>query len=403
MKKFLILIVLFTVCACAVDNSNPVDNNEFTDQTAVDDEKQDKFLPSNDEHVDSAVDSEVDEMVDETINDEDSSDDDPIVLEGVSGLSAVNTIDSIDLSWTNPTMNGFESIVIRLDQVKYPETENDGTEVYNGTDETYSESTVNAGDKYYYSVFACYGDQGCSDPAFVSAQPCYTQLDVVFVMDVSTTMSDILSDLENEIGLVWDFVAGKFENETPRFGLAVFVDDVLMTNSGEPFATVADIKTEFNKWYTHTSSNQQTQSTASNLDFPENSLDALALSATDFNWRDPNKTLKIVIHATDDTFLEKPSSFSSGIAMEHTYDETVALLVQEKVRVGAFAAKIGGSTGTTNVQPGFFTDYNSKPSIPEATGGEVYFIGDVKNGTTHMYDSVNTFIENVMCRSYEDK
>jgi len=404
MKKFFILIFLFTICACSVDDSTPFDGDGITDQTTTDNEKQDEFLPSNDDQPDIAVDNEIDDLVDDLIiDDEDTVDDDQIVLEGVSGLTVTDTIDSITLSWTNPVAEGLESIVIRLDSIQYPQSVNDGTEVYNGIAETYLESTVKAGEKYYYSVFACYGNQGCSDPAYVSAQPCYSQLDVVFVMDVSTTMSNILSELEGEIGLVWDFVAGKFPDETPHFGLTVFVDDVLMTNSGQPFGAVGDIKTEFNKWYTHTSTNEQTQSTASNLDWPENSLDALAVSATDFNWRNSAETLRIVIHATDDTFLEKPDKFDSNIAAEHTYDETVALLVQEKVRVGAFAAKIGGSTGTTNVEPGFFTDYNSRPSIPEATGGEVYFIEDVKDGTIHMYDSVNTFIENVMCRSYDDK
>ncbi|HQB11252.1 MAG TPA: hypothetical protein PLW37_15425 [bacterium] len=73
------------------------------------------------------------------------------------------------------------------------------------------------------------------------------------------------------------------------------------------------------------------------------------------------------------------------------------------MRVGAFAAKKGGSTGTTNVEPGFFTDYNGKPSIPVATGGEVYLIDDVNAGTLHIYETVNAFIENTMCKTYDEK
>jgi hypothetical protein len=394
-----------------VDESAVDNNNVFEDNSNFSDDGNDRSgLPDNEmtdnsqSDVNEINDEEKDDVTqDEGPDDNEQDDTDQIVLAGVSGLSVDATIDSIDLTWTNPTMEGFENVVVILNDSQSPQSTTDGTEVYNGIDETYSETTVEAGKYYYYAVFACYGDLGCSKPAYAYAQPCYTQLDVVFSIDVSTTMSDILSDLENEIGLVWDFVADNFPDETPHFGLSVFVDDYLLTNSGQPFASVLDIKTEFNNWYTHTSSNEQTQSTAANYDWPENSLDALAVSATDFNWRDSAETLRIIIHATDDTFLEKPDSFSSGIAVEHTYDETVALLVQEKIRVGAFAAKIGGSTGTTNVEPGFFTDYNSKSSIPVATGGEVYFIEDVKDGTIHMYDSVNTFIENVMCRSYDDK
>jgi len=411
MKFFFTFLIVLIFSGCAVDENLAFDESSKND-SSVDLEQDDKSLPVSDEVItDSEVeDNEVedkeaaDNTSDSEITDEEEpSDDDQVKLEGVIGLSADSSIDSIDLIWKNPTMEGFEKVVVVLDNDAYAQTPVDGTEVYSGTDETYSETTVEAGKNYFYSVFACYGDLGCSDPSYVSAQPCYSQLDVVFVMDVSTTMRDILADLENEIGLVWDFVEGKFPDETPHFGLSVFVDDYLLTNSGQPFSTVQEIKTEFNNWYTHTSTNEQTQSTASNMDWPENSLDALAVSATDFNWRDSDKTLRIVIHATDDTFLEKPNKFDSDIAVEHTYDETVALLVQEKVRVGAFAAKIGGFSQDVDVEPGFFTDYNSKPSIPQATGGEVYFIEDVKDGTIHMYDSVNTFIENVMCRGYDDK
>ena len=409
MKNFVILLITFVFVSCSVDDGTIVDQNGFPDNSSVSDnenndsgELPDNTVPDNSQNDNGVNTGDEDTFpVDEEADNE--QDDDEMVLEGVSGLSVNATINSIDLTWTNPTMEGFENVIIVLNDSQSPQSTTDGTEVYDGTDETYSETVVEAGKNYYYAVFACYGDLGCSEPAYTYAQPCYTQLDVVFSIDVSTTMSDILSDLENEIGLVWDFVADNFPDETPHFGLSVFVDDYLLTNSGQPFASVLDIKTEFNNWYTHTSSNEQTQSTASNYDWPENSLDALAVSATDFNWRDSAETLRIIIHATDDTFLEKPDKFDSNITVEHTYDETVALLVQEKIRVGAFAAKIGGRLDNIDVEPGFFTDYNGKPSISEATGGEVYFIEDVKDGTIHMYDSVNTFIENVMCRSYDDK
>lgn len=370
-----------------------------TDDIAGGDEEKDESdiidIPDGDETTESDL---PDETVDETGNDALPDADTPSQwLDPVTGLTIDIEIDQLTLAWQNPTMAGLTDIKVVRSVIAFPQNIFDGDLLYEGLDETYADSSVDSGKSHFYSVFACYGELGCSEPAVMGGIPCYDRMDLVFVMDVSTSMGYILSDLENEIGEVWDQVSQKVET-TPRMGLTVFVDDVTVVNDGStPYATVEQIKGDFHSWYQHTSSNEQTQSTEGNYDWPENSLDGLALTAKNFQWRDPAKALRIIILATDDTFREKPASFSSGIAAQHTYDETVTLLKEGRIRVAAFAAKIGGSTGTTDVQPGFFTPYNGKEPIPAATGGTVFFIDDVKSGTLSLVDAITGFVETERC------
>jgi hypothetical protein len=412
MKRFVFLAMLIFCIgfvSCVVeddDSSNQFDDSDNgksgSDTNDLPDEE--NRLPDNNEETND--DSEIDQPDDsvDTIDDFDDEPDDIIdeKLQEVSALFAEDTVDAINLSWKNPEMEGFQYVVVSMRMDQYPLDKDDGTVIYQDSGESVTVENAELGETYFFTVFACYGSRGCSEGVKVYAQPCYHHLDIVFSMDVSTTMGFILADLENEIGLVWEFVEENF-SEAPRVGLTVFVDDVTVTNDGEAFESQAALKSEFNKWYNHTSTNKQTQSGLSNGDWPENSLDSMAYSARDFDWRDSSDTLRIIIHATDDTFYEYPEKFSNGIAVEYTYDETVDLLVQEKIRVAAFAALLGGKFGNTNVEPGFSSDYNGKESIPDATGGEVYSIKDVKDGNVHMYQAVNDFIENAMCKSYDQK
>ncbi|HPV21483.1 MAG TPA: hypothetical protein PK102_07595 [bacterium] len=409
MKKLtMFLIPLFLMLSCSVSDEDLAtdDINGHDDNSLASDESDEQGAGTDDE-TELPDDNKVDEnqttdKEDNTPDEENTDEEQTVTLQEVQQLYSVDKIDSIDLFWKSPAMAGFEKTVIVRKTGDYPADMNDGTTVYDAIGENYSDADVEAGTEYYYRVFACYGELGCSKGIFLLGKPCFSQLDIVFVMDVSTTMKNMLGILENEIGQVWEFTDKNFNGET-QFGLTVFVDDVTVTNEGKTFASADAIKAEFNKWYNFTSTNKQTQSSVANGDWPENSLDGLALTAKGFEWRDAEQTLRLVILATDDTFYESPAKFSSNIAVQHTYDETVTLLVDGKMRVGAFAAKKGGSTGTTNVEPGFFTDYNGKPSIPVATGGEVYLIDDVNAGTLHIYETVNAFIENTMCKTYDEK
>jgi hypothetical protein len=240
-------------------------------------------------------------------------------------------------------------------------------------------------------------DEIASDSWTGTSTDCYQNIDIVFVLDVSTSMGYILDTLRKEIGKVWNAAAAI--STEPHFGLVVFVDDTTMTNSGQTYTQVSGIQAKFKQWYDHTSTNEQTQSAAGNSDWPENTLDGLYSAASDFAWRDLSDTLHVVIHATDDTFREKPDSFTSGLLANHTYAETVALLQSKEIRVASFAAHIGGEDGATNVAAGFYGPWKGQTAIPAATSGQVYNIDDV-GGSISLVDAINGFVLQELCEDY---
>ena len=201
---------------------------------------------------------------------------------------------------------------------------------------------------------------------------CHRAIDIVFVLDVSTSMTGFMAILEEEIGLVWQKAVELSRGEEPHFGLVVFVDDYLLVSE----ATYADqeaIQADFHTWYTHTQSNGQTLSNIPNFLMPENSLDALRGAAMEYPWRDGDDILRIVIHASDAGFLEYPANFSSpDLPAQHTYQETVRALQDGKIRVATFA-------DTLNPE-GFFTKYQGQPPIPQATSGFAFDLYALRGG-----------------------
>jgi hypothetical protein len=242
-----------------------------------------------------------------------------------------------------------------------------------------------------------------SDVAPPDAIVCTDALDVVFVIDVSTSMADEIDQVRGGMDRIW--AAAEALTTDTQFGLVVFVDDVVAVNGCAPFADLATMQAEFIDWREFTSTNAQPGGGASsNTDCPENSLDALYTAATTCPWR-PDAT-HIVIHVTDDTFVESPLTLSSivgigGIMVQNTYLETIDALVAAEVRVGSFAAPGMGEwcgAGTSpNVGQGFHEPYNSAESIPDATGGAVWSIRDVRAGTLDMAEAINEFTEAEYC------
>jgi hypothetical protein len=76
------------------------------------------------------------------------------------------------------------------------------------------------------------------------------------------------------------------------------------------------------------------------------------------------------------------------------------MLQDREIRVASFAAHLGGPTGTANVEPGFFTDYNSMSPIPSATSGGVFDIDDVFNDTLSLTEAINEFVLEELCTEY---
>ncbi|HWB81390.1 MAG TPA: vWA domain-containing protein [Nannocystaceae bacterium] len=228
---------------------------------------------------------------------------------------------------------------------------------------------------------------------------CMNNVDIVFVIDVSTSMGEFIGLLSDEILAVDAAVQELNLPQEPHYGLAVFVDDAQLLNSGNPYDDVLALQADFDMWAAFTSSNQQVGGGNGNFTFPENSIDGLWLAAEEFDWRPAATTDRLVIHVTDDTFWDGPTN-QNGVAIVHGYAETVEALQDNTVRVFSFADQIGGSCECEDVTPGWSNPYMGMTAIPEATDGGVFDINQILSSMISLTASIDEAVENSHCDPY---
>lgn len=226
---------------------------------------------------------------------------------------------------------------------------------------------------------------------------CGVAIDLVFTVDVSTSMRDEVAAIRDGIDRI--FTAATSLTDDARFFLVVFVDDVVVVDGCMPFTTAASLQTELADWVEFTRSERQPGGAPfRNTDCPENSLDAIRLAATTCPWREATRLL---IHVTDDTFVERPQTLSGGVPVQSTYAETLDALVRHEVRVGAFAApgagEVCGAGASPDVGQGFHGPYAGLESLPEATGGRAWSIREVRAGTLDMATAITQMIVEEHC------
>ncbi len=226
---------------------------------------------------------------------------------------------------------------------------------------------------------------------------CAQNIDIVFVMDVSTSMDGFLNKLAQEMPVVDQKLKAISPVANPYYGLAVFVDDAMLLNNGNPFQNVDSLKQEFEKWAKFAKGNSELSGNGSNMTYPENSLDALYAAADGFHWRPGS--LRIVIHTTDDTFWNGPTT-QDGVNIQHSYPATVKKLIDTQVRDFSYASKLGGSDETTDVSMGWFGPYQGQDSIPKATFGDVYELADVVSGKVSLANSIEKLVQDTFCKPY---
>jgi hypothetical protein len=228
---------------------------------------------------------------------------------------------------------------------------------------------------------------------------CDDTVDVVFAMDVSTSMDPFLRKLADEI-LVVDQAVNKLNlNAPPSYGLIVFVDDTTFVNSSQPYIDIQTLQADFRTWASFTQSNRQTSGGGTNKTWPENSLDALYRAAAEYAWRPIGQSLRMIIHTTDDTFWEGPT-IQDGVQIQHGYAETLKKLQDQQVRVFSFAATVGGQFNNIDVTAGWFAPYGGMPPIPSATGGNAWNIDDVLSNQISLSAAINSAIETTRCQPY---
>jgi hypothetical protein len=230
---------------------------------------------------------------------------------------------------------------------------------------------------------------------------CNDVIDVVFVLDVSTSMTPVLGALHAGIGDVWSAALGL--SPDARFGLVVFVDDVMVTRGGEPYGSLVELQDEFQHWRDFCSSNDEPGGSGGyNTDCPENTLDAVWAAATAFPWRD--NAVRIIVLATDDTFVERPDALGSDwIEVQHTYAEVRDEVLAREIRVAAFAAHDSSNCSippTHDAEPGLFSDWLGLPALPASTGAQVFDIQDVRSGALSMSEAISDVILNEYCTPF---
>ncbi|MBC8074213.1 MAG: VWA domain-containing protein [Deltaproteobacteria bacterium] len=228
---------------------------------------------------------------------------------------------------------------------------------------------------------------------------CEQNLDIVFVIDVSTTMGEFIGLLSEEMLAVDAAVQELDLLSAPHYGLAVFVDDAALLNDGQPYDDALALQDDFEYWADFTSSNEQVGGGNGNSTWTENSLDGLYFAAEQFDWRPAGQTTRIIVHVTDDTFWDGPT-VGNGVAILHGYEETVDELQDETVRVFSFADTIGGSCECEDVSPGWSTPYMDMTPIPEATDGGVFDINMILAGTVSLTEAIDAAVEESYCNPY---
>lgn len=258
---------------------------------------------------------------------------------------------------------------------------------------------------------------------------CNQDVDVVFVLDVSGSMIPPLTTVVEEVGMVDAALLTKNLPNPPHYGLVIFVDDVIVMNGGAPYADIAALIAAVTAEINATNTNPARQAGPTgrtNLDWPENSLDALHAAATQFQWRPVDSTLRTVIHVTDASFWDLTAVSSAagdpmmleangaGYTSVQTFDQTITALRDHSVWVNTFAAKTGGPPGfglsppshglfrgvNVNVGIGFHQSYDGKPSIAASTGGLSWDIDEVFDGVISLATPINQAIEQSQCMEY---
>lgn len=256
---------------------------------------------------------------------------------------------------------------------------------------------------------------------------CNQDVDIVFVLDVSGSMAPPLTRLESEVSLVDQALQTKNLPHPPHYGLVIFVDTAQTMNGGMAYTDIAALQAALQVEIDKTTADNPRQLTggSDNLSWTEDALDGLYAAGTEFQWREPGKTLRTIILITDASFwdgkepssgadAEKTNDFFPNHISKHSYDETIASLRMQQIWVNTFAAKTGGppdgmmapaSHGmfrgiSVNVGIGYFEPYNGKPSIADSTGGLAWDIDDVYDMKISLATPINESIAAHQCAVY---
>jgi hypothetical protein len=244
-----------------------------------------------------------------------------------------------------------------------------------------------------YAVCAVRDAGSDSGPVDVGPRPdgarCSRAVDVVLVLDVSSSMEAELAVVRDQSSAIFD--ALRALDDRSQISLVVFVDDALAVGECAPLVDGPALATQLEDWRLLAPMNRssvQPGASAMNQDCAENSLDALHLAATTCPWRP--STARVIVHVTDDTFAEAPTvlsgPFGGGIVVQHTFASASAALVTAGARAVTVTldADVGEDCGagrSADVRTGFFTPFAGMPPLHERTMGRALDLAALRAGT----------------------
>ncbi len=261
---------------------------------------------------------------------------------------------------------------------------------------------------------------------------CADVIDLLFVLDVSSSMTFVLDTLEKEIALV--VAASNKLAPNTHLGLIGFVDNHRLDTTGpleggKVHTDAASLQAAFRAFkqtYTLPNRNPGDGPSGPTLQNPiceENAVDSLHGAALDFPWRQFSN--RVIILVTDDTFLERPDNYGDrdgdgktdktdypregDYPARFTLAEAVAALKQAKVRVFSFTRlKPPGLLDLTRcgtgrrlpwsaISDGWSTPYQGQKPIPEQSSGKNFDLDQVYAGKLSLTATINDVVLESHC------
>jgi hypothetical protein len=277
-------------------------------------------------------------------------------------------------------------------------------------------------------VFSADAGQETTPPA-----ACTDSVDVVFVLDVSSSMDFVLDQLGRNIESVVQ-EANKLGRGGAHFGLVTFVDNARIDTTGDMEGGQVHTKPsslqsafrEAKKTYTDPNRNPgdgPKGPTTQNPICEENALDALHMAAVQFPWR--NRATRVVIVATDDTFLQFPDNYGDrdgdgktdktnypregDYPAKHTLSETVTALRGNEIRVFSFTrlsapsffslsrCSTGRRLEWSSISDGWSTPYRGMAPIPDQTSGKNFDLDRVRDESLSLSSTINEVVVQSYC------
>lgn len=267
----------------------------------------------------------------------------------------------------------------------------------------------------------------------MEAMRCQEVIDVVFALDLSSSMSFVLDKLSAEIDVV--VAAANRIKEDAHFGLVPFVDNFILDTTGPleggaVHTDAAALRARFEHYRSVYTAHDRNPAdgpngpTQQNPICEENALDPIYAAATAFPWRET--ATRIIIVATDDTFLERPDNYGDrdgdgkwdkldfpregNYPAQRTATETAAALKDHKVRLFSFTkTKPPGlfdppTCGTGRrfpdwpVSDGWTTPYKGQPPLPAESSGKAFDLDLVRDGQLSLSETINNVVLESHCK-----